>query len=129
MRHIFFILLTLNVISCTSSVNDTNGSDPLFGIWQIENQKTIENTGTEYNCIKASDLNDNLSIIFEEPNIFKSWDFGWCGTPPHHYFLTEGKFSRQENTLFLDINHYFYKGRKIEILELNDNHLRFILEE
>lgn len=126
MKPIFFAILAFGILSCSSSVNDAETSDPLYGIWQIDDVKDhVE--GAEYSCSKASKLVEKNAIIFKEPNIFQSWDYGWCGTPPVHYFLTEGTFSQQVDNLVLDIHHFIFQDAKIEILEVDENHLRFIM--
>lgn len=119
-KHFLICLLAVTVISCTKSSEVDQLSDPLIGIWQAIDYG--DDGSTTYK--RVNKLKDTIAIIFEDGGVFKTWDFGFCGTPPVHYFFTEGTYERLPHEVTLDIEFHFYLDKAVfEIVELSDERL------
>jgi hypothetical protein len=115
----------MTIFACTKENERLpNGGTPeIFGIWKsISNEKIGEDIFL-HKYKRTDKLKDEVSIIFEKDDIFKSWDYGWCGTPPHFYFFTEGKFELNGEELDITIDHYAFSGNKYKIIKLSEDEL------
>ncbi len=124
------LLISIMILSCVKETNVDNLSSQnlLIGIWEFSNAN-FDSEGV-YNpnfsietYIKNDELKDKYCIVFGEDYVFKSYDHGWCGTPPLSFSLTEGKYKQVDNLLTFDIEHYMFYDRKMEIIELTKEKL------
>lgn len=123
MRTLILFAFSCFLFSCQSEdVVEFNKSDDLLGIWQVEKEESINNEFfTTYK--QVPEVSDEIAIIFEKNNIFKSYDYGWCGTPPHSFNFTIGTYSKNENKVTLEIQHFYLNNKTLEIIDLKDNKL------
>ncbi len=122
---ISFALFTLSFLSCSKDIEisvTNNQYNLLEGIWEYESQVTVD---SDYVTIyrKIQILGDNSAIVIEGDAIFKSWDSGFCGTPPLCFYLTEGKYALIDDVINVDMNHYFFKNTKLQIIANNGERL------
>ena len=118
------VLLFIVLLSCQKSETSLN-TDELFGYWkQVDSRLVDEQYVTTY--ARIPNIEQSILIIFEEDNVFKSYDYGWCGTPPLYYAFTEGTYDRKDDVITLDIDHFYLQDAKFTIESLNTDTLKVI---
>jgi hypothetical protein len=126
MRALFSIfLICFGLFSCVKTDPQTRSSteqDTIYGNWELE---TIYQSGEDFIQVykRVDVLQEQVAWVFEKGDIFKSWDFGDCGTPPVHFTLTKGEFELDKQILEFKIDHYYYHNQKYEILKLDETTL------
>jgi Lipocalin-like domain len=120
------ILATLFSFVMFSCQNDestsSRSSDLLLGIWEAS-EYTVVNEEYFTTYLRVDATNEKNCIIFEENNVFKSYDHGWCGTPPLSFYTTDGKYNQDGSKITFDIEHYAFSNLTMEITELDENKL------
>ena len=120
-RISILVLIVILIISCQKSVL----SPEILGLW--EHAESIENPNNgnlQVSYERVDEFDQQLGIVFEESNIFKSYDFGYCATPPLHYFLSTGSYSQTGDTISVNIEHHiYYNNLKFLIVTLTEDNL------
>jgi hypothetical protein len=126
MKVFLFALLSFSMIACekASLIEPRSENNLLLGIWEYEMSAEL-NGGYSQTYVRTAELKEKNCLIFEENNVFKSYDHGFCGTPPLSFWATEGTYARNQDIISFDIKHYVYEGKKIEIIELTTEKLTF----
>ena len=116
----FIILIAaLFFLSC-SKENITGSALGITGIWEVDTFN--KDNSTTY--LRVNKLSERSALVFKDKNIFQSWDHGFCGTPPLSYYLTEGHYDiKNDSMISLNINHYFFKNKTINIIDLQTDKL------
>ena len=113
-QFLTFILLSLVLVSCVKNELPPENS-LLQGIWEYDSQIEIDSSyATIYR--KVSSLSENAALIIEGDTVFKSWDSGFCGTPPLSFHLTEGRYHLVNDVINVEMNHYFLNNANLQII-------------
>jgi hypothetical protein len=124
MQNVIIVSLLFLLLSCQKDVSFSRQSNhSLIGIWEASNAEMVNND-VIVTYLRVEDEYEKYCIIFEENDVFKSHDSGFCGTPPITFHTTEGKYDLDGNLITFDIDHYMYSGASMEIIELSASMLK-----
>ena len=122
---IFSISLSMLFSSYTffssSNIMEQEIDNDLFGSWVYSH---YENNMIHY--LKKDDFTDDKPGVafFEDGNLLKRQNFGWCGTPPISYANRKGSWIQEDS--MITMVYFNWEGKKKEkwyLVDLNEKEL------